>query len=889
MKKLGVNEIREAYLSFFESKGHLRLPSFSLVPKNDPSILLINAGMTPMKPYFRGDEQAPRSRVTTCQKCIRTPDIERVGYTSRHGTFFEMLGNFSFGDYFKAEVIPWAYEFLTKVLEIPEDILYVTVYEEDDEAYKIWTEVVGLEPERIFRMGKKDNFWEHGVGPCGPDSEIFVDRGEKYGPETPYEGIKEDKGDRYVEIWNLVFTQFEHQADGSYTPLKQKNIDTGAGLERVATILQGVDNLFEVDTVKAVLDKVCLIAGKTYGENAKDDVAIRVITDHIRSTTMMIGDGITPSNEGRGYVLRRLLRRAARYGRLLNIEGLFLTDLAEVVISCSEAAYPELRKHYDFIMATIEAEEKRFDQTIKQGLDLLQTSISECKRKNTSTLPGAVAFKLHDTFGFPIDLTSEIAAEQGLSLDRKGFDAAMREQKERAREAMRAKSDSSWLKSDLSKELKELPASVYTCYEGTEDTGTLLAIISNGADGKKMVNVLETNGEAQACFLIFDRTPFFAENGGQIGDAGEIFNEFAEIQVNNCTKTERKVYIHDALLLSGKLEVGQTFNLRVDRERREKIRKNHSATHLLHAVLREKFGKQLFQSGSFVGPEYLRFDFNHPQALSADEIREVEERVNWAVMEDWQVDVEFMSMDEANAKGAIHLFDEKYEDKVRVVSMTDYSVELCGGTHLDHTSQVGFFRIISESSVAAGIRRIEAVTGKAAYQLSYQQHDNLLNLAAQLKSPVKELSQRLANLQEQIKVGEKQIRELEHKLTNAGGSNSLAEQLQNINGVNVIAAKVELSSVDALRELGDNLRSKYEPAIILLFNVQGEKLQLLCMLSKSLTAQGHNAVDIIKTATAVCGGGGGGRPDMAQAGGKDSTKIDEAISKVSDYLRERLA
>lgn len=889
MKKLGVNEIREAYLSFFESKGHLRLPSFSLVPKNDPSILLINAGMTPMKAYFRGDEKPPRTRVTTCQKCIRTPDIERVGLTSRHGTFFEMLGNFSFGDYFKAEVIPWAWEFLTKVLEIPAEILYVTIYEKDEEAFTIWTEKVGLDPSHIFRMSKADNFWEHGVGPCGPDSEIFVDRGPKYGNETPKEGIQEDKGDRYVEIWNLVFTQFEHQADGSYAPLKQRNIDTGAGLERVATIMQGVDNLFEVDTVRAVLDKVCAIAHKEYGVNERDDISIRVVTDHIRSTTMMIADGITPSNEGRGYVLRRLLRRASRCGRLLNIDELFLTKLAEVVIECSGSAYPELIEHKAFIMATIEAEEKRFDQTVRQGLDLLQATIQTVKKAKKTVLPGDVVFKLHDTYGFPVDLTSEIAHENELEIDRVGFDQAMQIQKERAREATRAKSDSSWIKSDLAKELKEMPASVYTCYEKTSDEATLQAIIIDENGSKKLVQELQCTASPVPAYLIFDTTPFFAENGGQIGDAGCIFNEHAEVIVNNCTKTIRKVYIHDAVLQNGTLKVGEKFKLEVDYERRQKIRKNHSATHLLHAVLREKFGKQLVQSGSFVGPDYLRFDFNHPQALTSQEIREVEERVNWAIMQDWPVKVEYMSMDEANKRGAIHLFDEKYEEEVRVVTMTDYSVELCGGTHLDHTSQVGFFRIISETSAAAGIRRIDAATGPAAYQLSLQEHDDLQALADALKSPTKDLLNRVNHLQEQLKASEKQIHDLEHKLLHGANGNNLQEQVKKIADVNVLLQTVEVSSVDVLRDLADSYREKLEPAVVMLFNKQADKLQLICMLSKSLLERNFNAVTLIKTATAILGGGGGGRPDMAQAGAKDASKIELAVKAVIDKITADLA
>lgn len=888
MKRLGVNEIREAYLSFFESKGHLRLPSFSLVPKNDPSILLINAGMTPMKAYFRGDEKPPRTRVTTCQKCIRTPDIERVGLTSRHGTFFEMLGNFSFGDYFKAEVIPWAWEFLTKVLEIPKDILYVTIYEKDDEAYDIWTKKVGIDPTHVFKMSKADNFWEHGTGPCGPDSEIFVDRGPQYGKETPQQGIQQDIGDRYVEIWNLVFTQFEHQADGTYAPLKQRNIDTGAGLERVATILQGVDNLFEVDTVRAVLDKVCEIAGKKYGENERDDISIRVITDHIRSTTMMIADGITPSNEGRGYVLRRLLRRASRCGRLLNIKRLFLTDLADVVIKCSGSAYPELIEHRDFIMATIEAEEKRFDQTVAQGLDLLQQTMNEVKKNKQQILPGDVVFKLHDTYGFPVDLTAEIAHENKLDIDRAGFDRAMQVQKERAREARRAKSDSSWIKSDLAKELKEMPASIYTCYEKTSDEGVLQAIIVDDHGSKKLVNELTCTADPVPAYLIFNQTPYFAENGGQIGDSGMIGNSKSMIQVNNCTKTIRKVYIHDAVLQSGTIKVGDKFTLTVDKERREKIRKNHTATHLLHAALREKFGKQLVQSGSFVGPDYLRFDFNHPCALTTQEIREIEERVNWAVMQDWPVQVEFMNMDEANKRGAIHLFDEKYEEKVRVVTMTDYSVELCGGTHLGHTSQVGFFRIVAETSAAAGIRRIDAVTGPAAYQLSFKEHDELAALSAALKAPSKELLNRVAHLQEQVKNGEKKLHDLEQKMLNGDNGSNLAKEVQELGGVKLLLLQVSVGSIEALRELADNYRNKLNPAVVMLFNVNEGKLQLICMISKELTNKGLNAVELIKTATTVCGGGGGGRPDMAQAGGKDIQAVPEAIKAVRQKLTEKL-
>ena len=728
MQPLSLNQIREEFLAFFESKDHLRLPSFSLVPKNDPSILLVNAGMTPLKPYFTGAQAPPSPRVTTCQKCIRTPDIERVGKTSRHGTFFEMLGNFSFGDYFKLEIIPWAWEFCTKVLQIPESLLFVTVYEEDDEAWQIWHDVVGLPASKIFRLGKADNFWEHGTGPCGPCSEIYFDRGPEKGCGKPECQVGCDC-DRYVEFWNLVFTQFNREEDGTYTHLSRKNIDTGAGLERVACIMQGVDSLFEVDTIRAILDYTCKKAGVSYGQDNKTDTAIRVITDHIRSTVMMIGDGIIPSNEGRGYVLRRLLRRAARFGRMLGIEGAFLHDIARIVIRESAAAYPELADRQEHLTKIIRIEEERFEETIQQGSAILESCITAARAENRSSLSGADVFRLHDTYGFPLDLTREIAAEQGLAIDETGFRSEMDRQKEMARKALREKAGSAWAQAELPESVRHLPATVFTGYDQLDDQGQILAILTDTpGDGQRQSDLAEAG---QIVRVITDRTPFYAAAGGQVGDIGQIVTDNARLTVQDTSKTHEGLVLHTALIEEGSLRAGETAALQVDAATRLSTARNHTVTHLLHKALRLVLGDHVTQAGSAVSPDRLRFDFNHYQALTAEEKLAVEQLVNEAILDNNRVTTRVMTLDQARQSGAMALFDEKYGDEVRVVRVGDFSQELCGGTHLRQSSEACLFRLVSEGGVAAGTRRIEGITGYKAWE-SVREQEALLQLSTSL-------------------------------------------------------------------------------------------------------------------------------------------------------------
>ena len=741
MKKLGLNEIREKYLSFFESKGHLRLPSFSLVPKNDPSILLINAGMTPLKPYFTGAEKPPRTRVTTCQKCIRTPDIENVGKTARHGTFFEMLGNFSFGDYFKKEAITWAWEFVTKVMEMPEDRLYVSIYEEDDEAFEIWNKEVGLAPERIFRMGKKDNFWEHGTGPCGPCSEIYFDRGPERGCGKPDCTVGCDC-DRYIEFWNLVFTQFDKQEDGTYTKLEKKNIDTGMGLERLAVIMQDVDSLFEVDTIRRILEYVCEKAGVVYG-HGDEDVSIRVITDHIRSTTMMVADGILPSNEGRGYVLRRLLRRAARHGRLLGIEGPFLYDVARVVIRESCEAYPELAEKEEYICKVIKIEEERFAATIDQGIAILNAMIAELKMENRTVLPGSMAFKLHDTYGFPLDLTREIAEEAGLTVDEQGFMAEMAEQKNKARMAIKSKEISAWgrdIAAGIDKDLR----TEFVGYESYSSESKILYIILNDEQA-------DSAQQDDEVTIILDRTPFYAESGGQVADTGMITGRDGKVRITGCVKTGEGLYLHTGVVEEGIIEKGSAVTAAIDIERRLATARNHTATHLLHKALRNVLGDHVTQAGSLVEPDRLRFDFHHFSAMSKEEIKRVEDEVNARILDDLNVNVREMPIEEAKKLGAMALFEEKYGDVVRVVQAGDYSTELCGGTHLKSTAQAGLFKIISESGVAAGVRRIEALTGKGALEYYGHVEEKLENIASVLKTTPQESLRRVETISAELK------------------------------------------------------------------------------------------------------------------------------------------
>ncbi len=886
MKYMGINEIRESYLKFFESKGHLRLPSFSLVPHNDPSILLINAGMTPLKPYFTGVELPPRLRVTTCQKCIRTPDIEQVGHTARHGTFFEMLGNFSFGDYFKLEAISWAWEFVTEHLEMDPERIRVTVYEEDDEAYDIWHDVIKLPADHISRLGKEDNFWEHGTGPSGPDSELFYDRGIEYGCGKDTCGVNCDC-DRFIEFWNLVFTQFDRQADGSYIPLEKKNIDTGAGLERIATIMQGVNNLFEVDTVRHVLAKVCEIADVKYGDDPKADVAIRVITDHIRSTTMMVADGILPANEGRGYVLRRLLRRAARYGRLLGIERLFLNELTPIVIDDSKAAYPELHERRDYIMTVIEREEARFEKTIIQGSGLLDEAIKEALANGLTVLSGDEVFRLHDTYGFPLDLTREIAQEAGLDVDIEGFETNMKRQKEQARAALSAKGGTAWGGSALPDDVHHLPATEFSGYDQMSDIAKVLFLAVQDEESG------EVNGSPLATvdnelMLVTDRTPFYAEGGGQVGDIGRILGkDDLVIEVLNTTKTAESVYLHHARVLSGTVQLGEEVELKVDTETRLSTMRNHSTTHLLHKALRTVLGEHVTQAGSLVNPTRLRFDFAHFQAMTKEEIREVERLVNEAILADYPIKSEIMSMKEAKESGAMALFDEKYGDAVRVITMGDYSRELCGGTHLKHTAQAGMFKILSEQSVASGVRRVEAVTGRSAYEDYFRLDSELKEAADSLKTSVGDLLPRIEHTLADLKNAQRKIAELEGKLAQAS-SGDLLSKAEEINGVKVLVTKAKANSVDVLRDLANGARDSLNPAVVVMGAEMDGKLNFVAMAGDEAVKRGVHCGKIIKSTAALAGGGGGGRPDTAMAGGKDLSKLDDALALARTMISEIL-
>lgn len=887
MKKLGLNELRELYLQFFESKGHLRLPSFSLVPRNDPSILLINAGMTPLKPYFTGAEKPPRSRVTTCQKCIRTPDIENVGKTARHGTFFEMLGNFSFGDYFKKEAIPWAWEFITRVLEIPEDRLYVSIYQDDDEAFEIWNKDVGLPADRIVRMGKEDNFWEHGTGPCGPCSEIYFDRGPERGCGKPDCKVGCDC-DRYIEFWNLVFTQFNKEEDGSYSRLEKRNIDTGMGLERLAVIMQDVDNLFEVDTIRNILDYVCQKAGVRYGASSSGkgnsshnsaDVSIRVITDHIRSTTMMVCDGILPSNEGRGYVLRRLLRRAARHGRLLGIEGPFLYDVARVVIRESGQAYPELIEKEEYICKVIKIEEERFAATIDQGIEILNEFIEQLKAEGSSVMPGSMAFKLHDTYGFPLDLTKEIAGEAGLTVDEEGFRAEMEEQKKKAREALKSKETSAWgqdLAAGFDKDLK----TEFVGYESFSCQAKILYIILNGEQ-------TENAQQGDEVTIILDRTPFYAESGGQVADTGTITAKNGKVRVNGCSKTGEGLYLHSCIVEEGIIEKGSEVTAAIDVERRMATARNHTATHLLQKALRNVLGDHVTQAGSLVEPERLRFDFHHFSAMTKEELKRVEDEVNAKILEDLEVNVQEMPIDEAKKLGAMALFGEKYGNIVRVVRAGDYSIELCGGTHLKSTAQAGLIKILGESGVAAGVRRIEALTGAYAVRYYHEKEEQLNSIAAALKTTPQESLRKVETMSAELKAAQKEIEQLKDKLVSSSFDEVLGKAAD-VSGVKVVTARFDQLDMDALRNTCENLRSRAGTSVVVLASSLGGKVSFVAMASKDAVARGAHCGNIVREAAKAAGGGGGGRPDMAQAGGKDASKIDEALKCAVEAVRAQI-
>lgn len=879
MKYLGVNEIREEFLKFFESKDHLRLPSFPLVPRNDNSLLLINSGMAPMKAYFTGQEIPPSKRVTTCQKCIRTGDIDNVGKTARHGTFFEMLGDFSFGDYFKNEIVPWSWEFVTKVLEIPEDRLYVTIYEEDDETGKIWHDVVGLPWDRIVKLGKEDNFWEHGTGPCGPCTEIYYDRGPEYGCDSPTCGVGCDC-DRYMEFWNLVLTQFNAEEDGTYTELAMKNVDTGMGLERMATIMQGVDSIFDVDTVKSIRDAVCAKAGVEYGKDHKTDVSVRVITDHIRSVTMMTADGVLPSNEGRGYVLRRLLRRAARHGKLLGIEGEFLAELSKSVIACSGEAYPELVEKQDYIYKILSIEENSFYKTIDKGMEILKADMEEMKAAGEKVMSGEKSFRLYDTYGFPVDLTKEILAEEGMEIDEDAFTAEMKAQKERARSA-RAKSNYMGAAETV---YNELPVELETAFAGYDvydvANAKIVALVANEA-------VAETAQAGDTVAIFLDRTPFYAESGGQVGDQGVIKTETGVVKVTNCVKVVGGKIAHMGEVTEGLVQVGEMACASIDVELRMASSRNHSATHLLHKALRTVLGTHVEQAGSYVSAERLRFDFTHFAAMTADEIKEVERLVNDAIFASYDVHTDEMSIDEARNRGAMALFGEKYGEVVRVVDMGGYSIELCGGAHLKNTAQVGSFKILSENGVAAGVRRIEAVTGKEALKHYQAQEDEIKEICRLVKSTPDKLLARLEQLLAEQKETAKELEKLKAKMAGGAADEMLNSKVE-IGGVAVLAAEVKDMDGNALRTMGDQLKQKLGSGVVVLASGKDGKVNLMAMATDDVVKKGVHAGNIIKAAAAVCGGGGGGRPNMAQAGGKDASKIADALEKAKAVVAEQL-
>ena len=885
MQWTGLNELREKYLSFFESKGHLRLDSFPLVPKNDPSLLLINSGMAPMKKWFLAQEEPPRHRVTTCQKCIRTPDIERVGITARHGTFFEMLGNFSFQDYFKEEVIPWAWEFLTsdEWMAIPKDKLHISVYEEDDEAYDIWTKKVGIAPDHMVRLGKEDNFWEHGSGPCGPCSEIYFDRGPEYGCGKPTCGVGCDC-DRYMEIWNLVFSQFDADGKGHYERLARPNIDTGMGLERLACVMQGVGNLFEVDTVQSVLHHVEHIAGKTYGANPKDDISIRVITDHIRSCTFMVSDGILPSNEGRGYVLRRLLRRAARHGRMLGITHPFLVELVETVIQSSETAYPELREHDAYIKKVIGTEEANFARTIDAGMNILNNMIDGLEKAHEHLLKGLDVFKLNDTFGFPLDLTKEIAAEQGIEIDEEGFHAEMTKQKERARAERLKKNISGWSE-DLFGALDAEPTA-FTGYETLNDTGVVVAL----SDEETLTDAIATDEEAKdGVLVVLDKTPFYAEMGGQAADHGMLNSADCSLRVLDVKKTPKGYYVHTCVLESGIVKVGDHLNAQVDKEYRMAIARNHTATHLLQAALREVLGDHVHQAGSYQDAEITHFDFTHFSAVTPEELARVQKIVNDKIYESMNVTVREMPIEEAKKLGAMALFGEKYGKVVRVVDIEGWSTEFCGGTHVKNTAQIGGFKIVSEASVAAGIRRIEAVTGRNLLIRANLQEAMLHTVANTLKANnVTALPVRAEAVMAENKALAKELEEIKAQVA-ASKVTSLFDNAEEIGGVKIASAYFTGTTGDTLRGMCDTIRDKaVKPAVAVLVGKAEDKITMAVTVTKQAQEKGLKAGALVKEIAAIAGGKGGGKPDFAMAGLKDETKIDEALAAVSAIVKKAL-
>ena len=878
VKKYGVNELRQMFLDFFESKGHLVMNSFSLVPQNDNSLLLINAGMAPLKPYFTGAEIPPRTRVATCQKCIRTGDIENVGKTARHGTFFEMLGNFSFGDYFKHEAIAWSWEFLTKVVGLDENRLYPSVYEEDDEAFDIWNKEIGVPADRIFRFGKEDNFWEHGAGPCGPCSEIYYDRGEKYGCGKPGCTVGCDC-DRYMEVWNNVFTQFENDGEGHYETLKQKNIDTGMGLERLAVVVQDVDSIFDVDTLCALRNKVCEVAGKTYGVNHEDDVSIRLITDHMRSATFLISDGVMPTNEGRGYVLRRLIRRAARHGRLLGIEGPFLEKLSETVIEGSKDGYPELEEKKTFILNVLHNEESQFNKTIDQGLKILADLEAEMKEAGKSVLGGSDAFRLYDTYGFPIDLTKEILEEKGYTIDEDGFKEEMEVQRKRARES---RAVSNYMGADATV-YDEIDRNITTEFDGYDklEAASKVTVLTTETE------IVDSLMEGQKGTIFVERTPFYATMGGQEGDTGVITTANGVFRVEDTIKLRGGKYGHVGVMESGMISNGDEVTLKVDEQERKDTCKNHSATHLLQKALKTVLGAHVEQKGSLVNPTRLRFDFAHFQAMTPEEIAETEALVNKEIQAALPVTTQIMGIEEAKKTGAMALFGEKYGDEVRVVSMGDFSVELCGGTHVANTANITLFKIVSEAGVAAGVRRIEALTGNNVIEYYRQMEENLHTIAKTLKTSPAEITEKITHLQKEVKELQSENESLKSKMAQDSLGNVM-DQVVEVKGVKVLASAVDGVDMNGLRDLGDQLKEKLGEGVVVLASAKDGKVSLLAMATQGAMDKGAHAGNLIKAAAAIVGGGGGGRLNMAQAGGKNPDKIPEAIAKVAELVEGQL-
>ena len=880
MQQMGLNEIRSKFLKFFESKDHYLKESASLVPQNDKSLLLINSGMAPLKNYFAGVEVPPSVRMTTCQKCIRTGDIENVGKTARHGTFFEMLGNFSFGDYFKEQSISWGWEFVTQHLNIPEEKVWVTVYEEDDEAFGIWENQIKIPKERIVRLGKDDNFWEIGIGPCGPCSELYFDRGEEYGCDN----LDCKPGcdcDRYLEFWNHVFTQFNRDEEGNYGQLEHKNIDTGMGLERMACIMQGVDTIFDVDTIKHILNTVEKMANVEYGKGGKTDVSIRIITDHIRAVSFLVADGVLPSNEGRGYVLRRLLRRAARHGKLLGIKENFLYKLVDEVIKVSGEAYPELVEKESYIKKVIRIEEEKFNETIEQGMEILASYIADLKKNGETTLSGENAFKLYDTYGFPIDLTQEILEEEHLSIDEEAFNEEMNKQRERARSARGNMDGESWKEDPLSK-LDFSVASTFEGYFELENSGIIKAIVKDN-------ELVDSAVAGDKVIVVLDKTTFYPEGGGQAGDAGLLVNKNEDIvvEVIDTKKGANNTIKHIGIVKSGMINTGEKLSTIVDKEIRMASARNHSATHLLHKALKEVLGEHVNQAGSLVTSERLRFDVTHFEAITKEELKVIEEKVNDVILESLNITCENMSINDAKNKGAMALFGEKYGDEVRVVSMGDYSIELCGGTHLTNTSQIGMFKILSEGGVAAGVRRIEAITGRAVYNYLKEKEEVISNVCSNLKTKEDSLSQKVTSLIEENKSLSKELHDMKTKMSLQAVDSVLDSKLD-VNGVNLVTTKFEGMDMNTLKEVADNLRDKLVSGVVVLANTTDDKLNLVATATKDAVDKGVHCGNIVKSIAQIAGGKGGGRPNMAQAGAPDVSKVDEALNHASEVLKSQV-